>query len=116
MRQLTVLYYQYGVKEAVTVNVPHTLKGLQNLVGGLIEALHLFDNVVLIQNQEGKIKNLPSNRIVGAELICGNFFVVAENRLGEFIKLTDAQAGKVAALMEDAFQLPDAFLAATGGE
>ena len=99
MRQLTVLYYQYGVKEAVTVNVPHTLKGLQNLVGGLIESLHLYDNVVLIRNQEGK--NLPGNRIVGSDLIRGNFFVAAENRLGEFIKLTDAQASKVAALLEN---------------
>jgi len=101
MAQINVLYYRAGEGEPKTVSVSNSLKPLQNLVGGYIESLHLFDNVDLIYNEEGKLKKLAANRIVGDDIVYGNFFVTAQNNLGAFINLTAEQTEKVKQLMEE---------------
>ena len=42
------------------------LKNWQKAVGGLIEQVNLKDGVVLIVNEEGKLKNLPINELATA--------------------------------------------------
>jgi len=41
--------------------IPNTLKALQEAVGGYIETVTLDNGVVLICNEEGRIRNMPYN-------------------------------------------------------
>ena len=50
--------------------ISNTLKALQEIVGGYIETVTLAEDMVIICNEEGLIKNLPPNC-----KICGHWFV-----------------------------------------
>ena len=60
-----------------------SLKSMQEVVGGLIQTVYLFDDpaVVLVCNDEGKLMNLPANRGLRDEngqiydIIAGTFFL-----------------------------------------
>lgn len=41
--------------------IPNTLKALQEAVGGYIETVTLDNGVVLIVNEEGRLRNMPYN-------------------------------------------------------
>lgn len=70
------------------------LKSLQNEVDGLIEMVDIDDNVSIICNEEGKILNLNLNRIVGNDIIAGNFFIAGFNDSGDIISLSKDQIEK----------------------
>lgn len=70
------------------------LKSLQNEVDGLIEMVDIDDNVSIICNEEGKILNLNLNRIVGNDVIAGNFFIAGFNDSGDIISLSKDQIEK----------------------
>lgn len=80
-------------KEPYQLKVEHTLKNLQNIVGGLIEYIELEHNVDLICNEEGKILGLPLNRKVEYDVICGTFFIAGQHK-GETISLSRKQIKK----------------------
>ena len=67
------------------------LEALQNEVGGYIQCLPLFDNVVLIVDEEGRLKNkefsfyLPSY----GDIVGDAFFIGTKDE--DFISLTDEQ-------------------------
>lgn len=55
---------------------------MKEAVGGYIESFYPYeDEVVIVCNEEGKIKGLPMNRFIHSadgrliEVICGNFFI-----------------------------------------
>ena len=60
-----------------------SLKSMQGVVGGLIQALNPFDEpgLALVCNDEGKLLNLPANRGLRDEkgqiydIVCGTFFI-----------------------------------------
>ena len=59
-----------------------SLKSMQEIVGGYIQPVYLFDDpVALVCNDEGKLMNLPANRGLRGEdgqiydIVCGTFFV-----------------------------------------
>ena len=61
-----------------------SLKTMQHLVGGTIQALYPFEaEVALVCNDEGRLLALPLNRALRDEngsvydIICGDFFSVA---------------------------------------
>ena len=58
---------------------------------GLIEFVFLGDNVSILCNEEGKLIGLAPNRRLGDDILCGVFYVVAENENGELISLTPSQ-------------------------
>ena len=79
------------------VEVPDTLKSLQELVGGYIEYCYMLnhEDVVIICNEEGKINGMGPNRDIGHDIIFGPFFIVGDNPdIGENISLTDEQISK----------------------
>ncbi len=86
---------------------------MQNLVGGLIQAIYPFqDSVALICNDEGKLLGMEPNRALRHsatgdiyDIIFGPFFLCG---LGEedFTSLTDAQLQKY----EEVFHFPEVFL------
>ena len=62
--------------------IPHTLEALQQEVGGLIEVIYPYADLVgLVCNEEGKLLGLPLNRALFDEngemydIICGTFLV-----------------------------------------
>lgn len=58
-------------------NISNTLENLQRTVGGYIETITLCDDLVVICNEEGRLKGLPYNceicgvDFVGDIIICG---------------------------------------------
>lgn len=67
---------------------------------GLIEFVFLGDNVSILCNEEGKLIGLAPNRRLGDDILCGVFYVVAENEDGELISLTTAQQEHYAKIFE----------------
>jgi hypothetical protein len=62
--------------------LPNELEDMQKLVDGYIETLALSNTLTAICNEDGKIRRLPSNRLVGGpggtrtfDILVGTFFV-----------------------------------------
>ena len=81
-------------KEVVLKN---NLDALQKAVSigcdcqGLIEIVGLEKGVCIICNEEGKLLGLEGNRRLGGDIIAGVFYVVGEDKCGNFVSLTEAQ-------------------------
>lgn len=88
-------------------NIPHTLRDMQQTVGGYIEIITPFDDpVVLVCDEEGKLKGYELNRaIAGKDIIAGTFFLAGVE--GEDLTdLSDDLAEKYEAL----FRSPQVFV------
>lgn len=59
------------------VKIGDDLKSMQDVVGGLIEAVYPYeDPVALVCNEEGKLNGLPLNRkLEDYDIIAGTFFI-----------------------------------------
>lgn len=76
-----------------------SLESMQEVVGGLIQALYLFDEpVALVCNDEGKLMNLPANRGLRDkngqiyDIVCGTFFICGASADSDhFTSLTQEQ-------------------------
>lgn len=78
MKILVVKPYQ----KPEVIEIDHTLKAMQAVVGGYIEAVYPFDDeVAIVVNEEGKINGLPLNRFLFnddgnlIDIIVGTFFI-----------------------------------------
>lgn len=72
-------------------NISDSLENLQKTVGGYIEEVKFAEDVSLIVNEEGKLRNLPENRSCCFPGFFGDvFFVGVEG--GELVSLNDKQA------------------------
>ena len=82
------------------VTLQNDLDSLQKAVSigapdqGLIEFVHLEDNVSVLCNEVGKLIGLAPNRRLGDDILCGVFYVVAEDDEGELVSLTPEQVEK----------------------
>ncbi|MDD3453555.1 MAG: DUF3846 domain-containing protein [Bacilli bacterium] len=70
------------------------LKSLQNEVDGLIEMIDIDDKTCLVCNEEGKLLGMDLNRVVGNDIIAGNFFISRFNETGDLVSLTSEQIEK----------------------
>lgn len=61
---MAVIYKANGEKQEVTPEngKDFKLKQLQNIVGGLIDYVHLGNGEIMVFNDEGKLMRLPYNR------------------------------------------------------
>lgn len=73
--------------------IENTLEKKQKIVGGLIEFVELEDDIDLICNEKGKIYNLPMNRIIKNDIICGTFIITGQHK-GDTISLSRKQIKK----------------------
>ena len=79
-------------KETVLIN---ELDNLQKAVSigaeyqGLIEIIHLEDNICLLCNEEGKLLQLQGNRRVGRDIIAGVFYICGEDEEGNLCSLSE---------------------------
>ena len=74
--------------------VPNTLESFQKRVGGYIETYDLSETATIICNEEGKVNNLPVNRVIGNEIINGDFLIVGINDGENFISLSAADIAR----------------------
>ena len=95
-RKIKVLKVAPGEHPQVVV-LENDLDTLQKAVSigcdyqGLIEVVGLENGVCIICNEEGKLLNLAGNRRLGGDIIAGVFYVVGEDKCGNFVSLTKAQ-------------------------
>ena len=103
-------------KKPYEFEIDGSLASMQNVVGGLIQALYPFDEpVALVANDEGKLLGLPMNRGLRDEdgkpydILCGTFFLcgIAED---SFSSLTDEQVQH----FKEVFAVPEMFLKFNG--
>lgn len=64
------------------------LEVYQKIVEGYIEVVPLFNNIVIVCNEEGKLQNKEPNILLGNEIIAGNIVIVGTEG-EEFRGLTD---------------------------
>ena len=94
-------------KRPCVVDLNDDLDSLQKAVSigapeqGLIEFVYLEDNVSILCNEEGKIIGLEPNRRLGDDILCGVFYVVAENDDGELVSLTEAQQDRYSEIFRE---------------
>lgn len=63
----------------VVKEIENTLDGLQKEVEGNIECVYLDDGCIAVINEEGKINGMEPNRRLGADIICGPFFICGDD-------------------------------------
>ena len=86
------------------VTLQNDLDSLQKAVSigapdqGLIELVPLEDNILILCNEEGKLIGLEPNRRLGKDILCGVFYIVAEDEEGNLVSLTPAQMDKYSAM------------------
>lgn len=105
-------------KEPVLKEIDGSLKSMQEIVGGIIQALYPFEEpVALICNDEGKLLGLPLNRALRDEeghiydIVAGTFFLCgAPEDSDSFGSLTD---GAMQAFKQR-FAVPELFLNING--
>ena len=78
-----------SLQKAVSIGAPEQ---------GLIEFVYPEDNVSILCNEEGKLIGLEPNRRLGKDILCGVFYIVAEDEEGNLVSLTSAQMDKYSAM------------------
>lgn len=94
MKQLRVVYVPVGGSPSV-VTINNTLSSMQKLVDGYIEVYPFKSDMVIICDENAKLKDKDGNRRVGLEIIAGDFFVVGDSPSRDFVSLTNEQAADV---------------------
>ena len=90
---ITVLKIEVGEPPEIK-EIPNELSCLQYEVGGLIECIYLDDGSIAVCNEEGKLNGMEPNRRLGADIICGPFFICGDTNDGDFASLSEEQIQK----------------------
>lgn len=89
-RQIMVVIKEPGNPARVDPLFDNSLESFQKAVGGYIEVVQLAPDLVMICNEEGKLKRLPINFVLGSDFIVGS--VIFCGRSGdEFASLKAAR-------------------------
>ena len=113
---MNVLMVEPG-KTPYETQIGDGLQGMQEAVGGYIEAVYLYEEpVALICNEEGKLKGLPFNRALRDEngnvcdVVAGKFFFVG---IGDEDDFTDLPH-ELAEQFTERFRQPELFAQVDG--
>ena len=99
MKEITVLKVA-PLCEPEVITLKNDLRSLQEAVSidapyvGLIEAVGLDEETCILCNEEGKLIGLQPNRRLGYDILCGVFYVVGQDRQGNFASLSPAAMEK----------------------
>lgn len=92
--ELRIVVFEVG-KEPEERFIDGSLKAMQEIVGGYIEAVGLPNNYVLVCNEEGLLLDLPPNVRPWLNYpIAGSFFV-AKIKGEEFVSIPEEQVEKI---------------------
>lgn len=97
---IKVLKIELGQPPAVK-EICNDLSGLQAEVGGLIECISFPNGCVVVCNEEGKINGMQPNRRLGADIICGPFFVCDTTPEGDFSSLSKSKIAEYSQLFSE---------------
>lgn len=75
-----------------------TLENLKEIVGGYIECINVFDNILCVCNEEGKLLGLPVNFLFMNDVIVGDVFFCAGGE-EDFESLNDEQVEDIMLIM-----------------
>jgi hypothetical protein len=100
--EIRVLKVEPGLLPAVK-EIGNDLDSLQAEVGGLIECISFPNGCVVVCNEEGKLNGMQPNRRLGADIICGPFFVCDTTRSGDFSSLSKSKIAEYSQLF---FEVP----------
>jgi hypothetical protein len=107
MGKIRALLVEVGEKPS-EVLIENSLEELQSIVQGRIEFYSLRGSSSnIICNEEGKLIGMPGNRLVGNEIICGDFLVVGDNGYGETVSLTNKQISRYSAKFKTPLEFTD---------
>ena len=84
--EINVLIVEPG-KAPYEKKIPNTLEAKQKIVEGHIQAVPLSNTADMICNDEGKLMNLPPNRRLANDVICGTFLIVGTDGSEDFCSL-----------------------------
>lgn len=92
MSRIRVLIKNPGEKARLW-NIENELETLQYIVGGYIETLTVSDTLVMIFNEEGKMKDLPFNFYLygGEDFVVGPCIFAGRNYKGELVDIDKHQ-------------------------
>ncbi len=76
--------------EPEVVEIEDKLEVYQRIVGGHIEVFPLWDGILCICNEEGKLNGMLPNIMYGREIICGDIIFISA-RGEDFMGLSDVQ-------------------------
>lgn len=81
-------------KPAYVTEIEHSLKGMKEAVGGLIEPIYYLNdpNAVMVGNEESKLIGMDGNRRFGDRIVAGPFFICGEKMTDDgmdFCSLSD---------------------------
>jgi len=97
---MKVLKIEPGQPPAVK-EICNDLDVLQAEVGGLIECISFPNGCVVVCNEEGKINGMQPNRRLGADIICGPFFVCDTTPEGGFSSLSKSKIAEYGQLFSE---------------
>lgn len=76
-------------KEPKVIDIDNTLEALQKAVGGYIEAVSVGNNVIMLCDEEGKLKGKPYNFDMGDDKIVGNVLFTKDGGKEDFTDLNE---------------------------
>lgn len=82
--------------------IGNDLHSLQAEVDGPIECISFPNGCAAVCNEEGKLNGMPPNRRLGADIICGPFFVCDTTRSGDFSSLSKSNIAEYSKLFAEA--------------
>lgn len=94
---MKIIVKKYNEEPMVVERDEVTLDDMQEMVGGMIECLHVGGNVDMWLNDEGKLLDLPLNLILANEdrgvldTIHGDIFFAGSDDSGELVGLKDGE-------------------------
>ena len=93
-RKFKALFMEVG-EEPKFIEVVDKLKNIQELVDGFIESVYPGENLVVICNEEGKLRDLDANKFLFniegrlIDVLCGNLFACRVDEEGNFADIQD---------------------------
>lgn len=76
--------YTLNNRKFVMTEIEDTLEAMQEFVNGPIEVINITDKILLVCNEEGKMRGLPPAAFIirnqeAQDIIVGNFFLCRED-------------------------------------
>lgn len=71
-------------RESEYREIDNTLEAMQEIVGGYIECISVDRDIVIVCNEEGKMRGLPINMPWCGDLLVGTIIVCGTDDDGEF--------------------------------
>ncbi len=78
MKKITCVVVPIGQKPYAK-EIDNDNKAIQELVGGDFEVIWLSSRLLLLCDEEAKLKGIRGNRRIGSEIIAGQFIIVGDD-------------------------------------